>query len=146
MTWLASAVAALAMPAVTSASLATVSKAPHVSAPRSGKFTGQAGRGRTLTLWIAGKSVQLVSFQFGCPGILGTTNLDEIALTKTGVGYRFAIKSYGSVTYADGRRPENVAISIAGQFDRPGTSARGTLSVTSHRCGKLRGIRWSARR
>jgi hypothetical protein len=117
-----------------------------VRAPASGKFTGQAGKGRKLTLWIAGKSVELVSFQFGCPGVLGTTNLDSIPLTKAKSGYRFAIKSYGGVTYSDGLRPENVAISIRGQFDRPGMSARGALSVTSHRCGTLRGIRWSARR
>ena len=86
--------------------------------PASGTYTGHAGRGRKLTLMVAGRSLQLVSFQFiGCRKAIATTNLDDFPLHKAKTGYAFAINAYGGVSYANVRLDDNAMISIKGHFD-----------------------------
>lgn len=114
--------------------------------PASGKYRGWAVRHKKIMLWIAGKSIQVVSLQFGCRGDVGTTNLDDVALKKARGGYTFKISAYGSASYTGTRRDENVFISIKGQFGRRGRAVHGTVKVRAGGCGTPRTARWSARR
>lgn len=119
---------------------------PRVKVPISGKYAGRAGLDKKIMLWITGKSVELVSLQFGCRGAVGTTNLDDLALKRGKGGYRFKIRAFGSATYSDTRPDENVFISIKGQFGRRGRVAHGSFKVRAGGCGHPHTARWSARR
>jgi hypothetical protein len=120
----------------------------HVKTPKSGKYSGFAGAGRPLTLYISGKTVQLVSFRFACGSAHGTTNLNDIPLKKTKKGYKFSISAHGLVTYSDSNThpDENGAIFIKGRFTRSGKNPKGVLRVKTPRCGSTGDVQWSAKR
>jgi hypothetical protein len=123
--------------------VAVAAEQAKVKPPRSGKYEGRPGR---LTIYTAGKSIELVSFHFKCRNTRGTTSLNGIPLKKSKRGYRFAIKAHGSVEYADQSAPENGVVDISGRFSRTGRSAKGSLKVRTARCGGTGRINWRAAR
>ncbi len=146
-TVLAVGAAAVAATAAQAATARIRKGAARVRPPASRRYTGHAGQGHKLLLVVAGNSVQLLSFQFvGCSRQLGTTTLDDIPLTWTNSGYRFAITAYGGVSYTDSRLDDNARITLAGQFDPAGRSARGSVRVESPGCGHTGLVHWSAGR
>jgi hypothetical protein len=136
------ALAAIAAPAVTGAATAA---APKVTAPKSGQYNGHP-RGKDLTLYISGKSIQLAAFSFKCADTSGRTSLNDISLKKTSKGYKFGLNANGSITFADDRPDENGKVSISGRFTRSGKKVTGVFRVRSPRCHDTGSIKWSARR
>jgi hypothetical protein len=119
---------------------------PTINQPRSGKYSGLARAHRKLTLWVSGRSVQLVAFQFKCGTAMGATSLNDIRLRRTPTGYRFGIRAHGSITFSDNQTDENGAVDIAGRFSLNAKAVRGTLRVRSPRCHDTGSVHWSARR
>jgi hypothetical protein len=123
-----------------------LSAAASPKAPRSGTYPGRTAQHRPLTLYISGKSVEQIAFQFSCRDIAGGTVLNDIRLKKSKNAYRFSISAYGSVTYSDDQQPENAKIDMSGSFSRTGRRATGRFRVKSSRCGKSGYVKWSAKR
>jgi hypothetical protein len=115
-----------------------------VRAPRSGQYHGTP-RGNPLSLYVSGKSLELVALSFKCGQTVGSTSLNDIDLKKTRKGYRFSIAAHGNISFADEQPDENGAVSISGRFARDGKTARGVFRVKSHRC-HTGSIKWTARR
>lgn len=120
-------------------------KPPPVRAPKSGQYKGYP-RGKPLTLYVSGKSIDLAAFSFKCDDTDGRTSLDSIALKKTKKGYRFSFSGGGSITFADGRPDENGKFSISGLFTRSGKKATGVFRVRSPHCHDTGKVKWSAKR
>jgi hypothetical protein len=107
---------------------------PPVKAPPSGsQYDGTSPK---ISLYISGKSIQLVAFRFPCRQVKGNTSLQDIKLTKTDRGYKFGIDSYGIVTYSDSEThpDQNGAISIDGRFGRRAKTVAGHFRVKTPRC------------
>lgn len=120
-----------------------------VKAPKSGKYTGTTGASRTLTLYVSGKSVSIVAFQFACGQAKGNASISDIALKKTKKGYRFSVSTHGIVTYSDSdsHPDENGTIAIKGRFDRKtAKKVAGTVRVKTPRCGDTGSVYWTASR
>jgi hypothetical protein len=132
----------VAPPAITGAVAAAVSK---VKAPKSGQYNGHP-RGKDLTLYVSGKSIQLAAFSFKCAATSGRTSLNEIVLKKTSKGYKFGLNAHGNITFADEQPDENGKVSISGRFTLSGKKATGVFRVRSPRCHDTGSIKWSARR
>ena len=143
--------AKLATGAVAAALIACVGMAAAapkpVQLPRSGEYRGHADEGGDVSVFIQGKSVEIVPFQFDCDGAVGSTNLQDFDLEKTDRGWRFRIRAHSSVGYSDDPYypPENAAIAISGRFTRSGKRVSGTLRVDAPRCDTGR-IEWRAHR
>jgi hypothetical protein len=138
----------LAIPVVVAAlALVPVADAAKqsVKAPKSGQYNGYP-RGKPLTLYVSGKSIELAAFSYKCADTTGRTSLDAIALKKTKKGYRFAFSGRGSISFADGQTDENGKMSISGRFARSGKKATGVFRVRSPRCHDTGNIKWSAKR
>jgi hypothetical protein len=118
---------------------------PTVKAPKSGQYNGHP-RGKDLTLYISGKSIDLAAFSFKCADTSGRTSLNGIALKKTSKGYKFGLNAHGSITFGDDQPDENGKVSISGRFTRSGKKATGVFRVRSPRCHDTGNINWSARR
>src|SRR4051794_13316010 len=116
-----------------------------VKAPKAGQYNGHP-RGKDLTLYISGKTIQLAAFSFKCADTGGRTSLNAIALKKTKKGYKFAFTGGGSITFADGQPDENGKISISGLFTRSGKKVSGVFRVRSPRCHDTGTVKWSAKR
>lgn len=130
----------------TAAAGSTAAGADRVKAPRSGaKYSGVTGDRGKLTLYISGKSVQLVGFRFACDKIVGSTSLEAIKLKRSKTGYRFKINAHSSVTYSDNRPDQNAAVFIEGRFSRSAKHVAGRLRVGSPRCHTPY-VKWRARR
>jgi hypothetical protein len=125
---------------------AGAAKAPTVKAPKSGKYTGAAGPRRRLILYVSRKSLTIVAFQFSCGEVVGQTSLNDIKLTRTRRGYKFAIRAHGSVTFSDGQPDENAAVHVSGRFRLSGRTVLGLLRVKSPRCADTGKVRWRAHR
>ena len=137
---LAALLAAAAVTLAPAAAPVAASK-PKVKAPKSGsEYDGN----HKLVLYISGKSIELVAFNFRCGETTGRTSLNDIPLKKTKKGYRFAIKAHGSITFADGRPDENGAVSISGRFGRRAKSVAGHFRVKSPSCGNTGVVAWKA--
>jgi hypothetical protein len=119
----------------------------RVKAPKSGKYTGHTAEKRPVTVYVSGKSIELIAFSFVC-GDKGVrnTSLGAIPLKKSKKGYRFSIKAHGVTSDEEGDNNENGAIAIAGRFGRTGKAAIGTVRVKTPRCGDSGAIKWSAKR
>jgi len=115
-------------------------------APRSGRFDGSTGPKRRITLIVQGRSIDLAAFDFRCRSVTGRTSLNQIAIRRTSSGYRFSIRSAGSISFSDGRADENGRMELSGRFSSTGRSVRGRLRVRSTRCRDTGSVRWSARR
>jgi hypothetical protein len=114
---------------------------PKVKAPKSGsEYDGT----HKLVLYISGKSIEIVAFNFRCGHTTGRTSLNDIPLKKTKKGYRFAIKAHGSITFADGRPDENGAVNISGRFGRRAKRVAGHFRVKSPSCGNTGVVAWKA--
>ena len=133
------AVAALALVPVADAAKQSV------KAPKAGQYNGYP-RGKPLTLFVSGKSIDLAAFSFKCNDTGGRTSLDAIALKKTKKGYKFAFSGRGSITFDDGRPDENGKLSISGLFTRSGKKATGVFRVRSPQCHDTGNVKWSAKR
>jgi hypothetical protein len=120
-------------------------KPPAVKAPKSGRYKGHP-RGKDLTLYVSGKSIDIAVFSFKCADTTGLTSIDAIALKKTSKGYKFAFSGMGSITFQDGKPDENGKVSISGLFTRTGRKATGGFRVRSPRCGDTGNVEWSAKR
>jgi hypothetical protein len=116
-----------------------------VKVPRSGQYKGHP-RGRDLTLYVNGKSIDLAAFSFKCADTTGRTNLNGIQLKKTSNGYKFALDAHGSIGFADGKTDENGKVAISGRFTRSGKKATGVFRVRSPRCHDTGNIKWGALR
>jgi hypothetical protein len=116
-----------------------------VKAPKSGQYNGSP-RGKALTLYVSGKSIQLAAFGFACAGSSGRTSLNDVRLKKTTKGYKFGISAHGSITFADNYPDQNGAIELYGRFSLDGKSAKGTFRVKSPRCHDTGSIKWRAHR
>jgi hypothetical protein len=128
--------------------VAAAARAAKVRVPRSGAYNGTA-RGKPITIYTSGKSIQIVAFDFAChnvSGVKGRTSLNAIKLTKTSKGYKFGIRAYASITYSDDHPDENGKVAISGRFSRTGKSAKGVLRVKSSRCGDTGSVKWSVSR
>lgn len=124
-------------------------KKPPIIPPKSGStFEGGTAQHRKLSLRIAGKSIQIVAFKFNCgPGLTGNTSLSDIKLAKGKYGYKFAISSFGIVTYSDEQQDENTQVfKISGKFNRVGKRVTGSLRVKTKRCGDTGSRKWYANR
>jgi hypothetical protein len=121
-----------------------------VTPPKAGAYTGSAGVGRDITVYVTGRasnrSISIVAFKFACGKVSGRTSLNDIPLTRTRLGYRFGIRANGLVTYLDGHTDENAAIQIRGRFNRRGTRAAGFLRVRAPHCRDTGQDYWSVRR
>jgi hypothetical protein len=135
------AAAVIAVPATGAA--ATKHKTPTVKAPRSGKYTGAHGR---TVLYISGRSIDLIGFDFPCGQASGSTSLNSIKLKKTRKGYAFSIRAHGSVTYSDAHPDENAAVDVSGRFTRDGKRVAGQFRVKAPRCRDTGAVKWSAKR
>ena len=118
----------------------------RVKAPRSGKYSGRSAQKRAVTVYVSGKSIELIAFSFKCKDTDGLTSLSSIPLKKSKKGYKFGIKAHGIVSYADGGTDENGSIEIHGRFGRTGRAAIGTFRVKTPRCGDTGAVKWSAKR
>src|SRR3954452_8567590 len=72
-----------------------------VKAPKSGTYTGSTAQKRHVAVYISGKTVMLVGFDFKCQGTDGQTSLNDIKLKKTSKGYKFSLHAHGSITFKD---------------------------------------------
>jgi hypothetical protein len=136
---------ALAVAALALVPVAEGATKSSVKAPKSGQYNGNP-RGKPLTLYISGKSIQVAAFSYKCAGTGGRTSLNAIALKKTKKGYRFSFAGRGSITFDDGQPDENGKISISGQFTRSGKKVTGVFRVRSPRCPDTGNVKWSAKR
>jgi len=118
---------------------------PRVRPPKSGQYDGHP-RGKDLTLYVSGRSIQLAAFSFKCADTSGRMSLNDIPLKKTSKGYKFGLNANGSITFADEQPDENGKVSISGQFTRSGKKVTGVFRVRSPRCQDTGNIKWSARR
>ena len=116
-----------------------------VKAPKSGTYTGPTAQKRHVTVYISGKTVMLVGFDFKCQGTDGQTSLNDIKLKKTSKGYKFALKAHGSITFKDEQPDENGRVDVAGRFTRSGKRAAGYFRVRSNRC-HTGAVEWTAQR
>jgi hypothetical protein len=116
-----------------------------VRAPKSGQYKGYP-RGKDLTLYVSGKSIDLAAFSFKCADTSGRTSLNGITLKKTSKGYKFGLNAHGSITFADDTPDQNGKVSISGRFTASGKKATGTFRVQSSRCHDTGNVKWSARR
>ena len=142
---LAVALAAIAL-ATAIAAISSANLKP-VQLPRSGEYRGHTDEGGRVSVFIQGKSVEIVPFEFDCDGAVGTANLQDFDLEKTDRGWRFEIRAHSSVGYSDDvyYPPENAAVAISGRFTRSGKRISGRLSVDAPRCETGR-IEWRAHR
>ena len=120
-------------------------KKPPVKVPKSGQYSGKP-RGRDLTLYVSGKSIELAAFSFKCANTGGRTSLDDIRLKKTSKGYKFAISAHGNISFKDEQPDQNGAVWLAGRFTRDGKRVKGTYRVKSSRCGNTGRVEWRAKR
>jgi hypothetical protein len=125
--------------------VADAAKKSSVKVPKSGQYNGNP-RGKPLTLYVSGKSIQLAAFSFKCADTGGRTSLNAIALKKTKKGYKFSFSGSGNITFDDGQPDENGKISISGLFTRSGKKATGVFRVRSPRCPDTGNVMWSAKR
>jgi hypothetical protein len=125
---------------------ATAAAKKQVKAPKDGKYSGHAGTYKTLALYVSGKSVQIVAWQFKCGNTTGSTSLSDIPLKKTKKGYKLKITAHGIVSYADNKPDENGTLKIQGRFNRVAKKISGVLSVKTPRCGPTGDLKWSAQR
>jgi hypothetical protein len=122
-------------------------KKPVVKAPKSGKYPGATATKRPLTLYISGKQVLYVTFEFACnKTVSATSGLQSIALKRTDKGYKFSIAAHGIVSYHDGEPEQNGAIRVSGQFTRSGKTVTGRIRVRTPRCPTTNYVDWHARR
>ena len=139
----------IALPLIASVSAAVSSAAgtTPVQLPRSGEYSGHTDDGGDLAIQIAGRSVEVVSFQFDCGSAVGNTGLQDIDLEKSARGWRFGIRAHGAVTYSDYiyYPDENAAVAVFGRFTRSGKRVSGRLQVEAPRCETGR-IEWRAHR
>jgi hypothetical protein len=118
----------------------------RVKAPRSGQYAGLTAEKHPLKLYVSGKTIDLAAFEFDCKTTVGKGSLDDLRLTKTKRGYRFAIRAYGSLSFADEGDDENALVHLSGRFSRDARAVRGVLTVKSPRCGNTGSIKWTAHR
>jgi hypothetical protein len=116
-----------------------------VKLPKSGQYNGHP-RGKDLTLYVNGKSIDLAAFSFKCADTSGRMSLNAIRLKKTSKGYKFAFTGRGNITFADGQPDQNGNVSISGRFTPSGRKAGGIFRVRSTRCVDTGRIKWGARR
>jgi hypothetical protein len=128
-----------------SAPLAADAAKSTVKAPKSGTYDGGSEQRKPITLYINGKSIDLVAFSFKCNGTGGRTSLNSIKLVKSSKGYKFSLKAHASITFADEQPDENGKIDIAGIFTRSGKKVVGTFHVKSSRC-HTGTVDWRAKR
>jgi hypothetical protein len=119
---------------------------PKVKLPKGGSYSGSTVKGRAITLYVSGKSVQLAAFSFACRGADGRTSLNDIKLVKTRKGYKFAVKAHGNVSFSDGRPDENAKVNITGRFATGGAKATGAFRVKSLHCPDTGSIHWRVKR
>jgi hypothetical protein len=124
---------------------ASAAAAMKVRAPKSGQYSGSP-RGKDLTLYVSGKSIEVAAFSFKCADTVGRTSLDGIKLRKTRKGYKFALAAHGNISFEDGKPDENGRVDIAGRFAADGKVAKGTFRVRSPRCHDTGSIKWRASR
>jgi hypothetical protein len=138
-------IAAAATLAIVPTAAATTTSTAKVRLPKSGQYSGSP-RGKDLTLYVSGKSVELAAFSFKCADTVGRISLNGIPLKKTKKGYKFGVKAHGTISFSDGKPDENGAASISGRFARDGRSAKGVFRVRSARCHDTGTIKWTAKR
>ena len=114
---------------------------PKVKAPKSGsEYDGN----HKLVIYISGKSIELVAFNFRCGDTTGRTSLNDIKLSKTTKGYKFGIKAHGIISFANGTPDENGAVNISGRFGRRAKTVAGHFRVKSPSCGDTGVVDWKA--
>ena len=98
-----------------------------------GTYTGHA---ETFSMVVAGRSIQIVGFDFRCRGTTGRTSLSAIPIRRARGRWRFSIRTFGSVTYRDDHPDENARVRVSGRFTP--TAGRGTarVDITSRHCGR----------
>ncbi len=138
--WLAAAALVL-VPIGAPAASGWGSKPKPVKAPKDG---GQYDGNHNLVIYISGKSISGVFFDFRCDGTIGRTGLNDIKLEKTKKGYRFGIKAHASITFRDGQPDENGAVDVSGRFGRRAKTVAGKFRVKSPRCGDSGEVKWHA--
>jgi hypothetical protein len=98
-----------------------------------------------MTVYVAGKSISLVAFQFACGSTTGSTSVGDIKLRRTSQGYRFAISAHGIASFRDERVDQNATIDVSGRFSPLAKSLTGLVRVRVPSCRDTGYVRWSAR-
>jgi len=141
LTAILAAIALTVAPAAVPAAATGSGSKRKVKAPKSGS---QYDGNHKLVMYISGKSIELVAFDFRCGNTTGRTSLDDIPLRKTKKGYRFGVKAHGSISFADGSPDENGAVNISGRFGRRAKTVAGHFRVKSPSCGDRGSVKWHA--
>jgi hypothetical protein len=136
---------AAALALVPAAGAATHQAKPKVKVPKSGSYSGSP-RGKDMTLYVSGKSIELAAFSFKCANTTGRTSLNAIPLKKTKKGYKFGISAHGNISFGDEAADENGTAKLSGRFARDGKSAKGVYRVKSPRCHDTGSIKWRVKR
>jgi hypothetical protein len=118
--------------------------AEPVRAPRSGSM--YHGLRYHVDLFISGRSIELLAFNFPCGDTSGRISLNAIKLRRSDRGYRFYAVTHGNATYRDGKPDQNAGVHIRGLFTRDARVVRGRFRVTTPRCGSSGRLRWRATR
>jgi hypothetical protein len=129
--------------AVCAAALVPAAIARPVAAPPSGSvYEGSPGQ---VAIAVSGPRLSLVAFGFRCTGTRGRTSLNDVPVVWRRNRYRFAVRTHGNVTFANGRTDENAAVRLSGRFSRTTRSIRGRFRVRSRHC-HTGYVYWTARR
>ena len=140
----AASAAALVLSAALAPLVADAAKS-SVLAPKAGTYDGGTQQHKPITLYISRKRIDLAAFSFKCSGTEGRTSLNAIKLVKGKNGWKFSLKTNGSITFKDEQPDENGKVDIAGRFTKSGKKATGTLRVRSSRC-HTGTLDWAVRR
>jgi hypothetical protein len=97
----------------------------------SGEYKGSPGE---VLLSTSRNSIAIAAFSFRCDSTRGRTGVNEVPVKRTRKGYRFSIRTHGSVSFEDGRPDNNVAIDLRGRFSRTAKTVRGTFRVRGGPC------------
>jgi hypothetical protein len=124
----------VAVPAATAATTVTAPKSGAAYESRAPFF---------VTLQIAGRSVEIAAFSFGCKNTFGRTSVNDFRLKRTDRGYRFNVDAKAIASYADDT-DENVNVHMSGRFSLDAKTVRGHLRVKSRKCGDTGNFRWRA--
>ena len=95
---------------------------------------------------VAGRSIELAAFDFGCRETTGRTSINDISISKVRGRWRFSERTHGLVTYADDHPDENARVRLTGAFSANANRVTGRLRVTTRYCGTTKLIEWSATR
>jgi len=107
-----------------------------------GTYTGHAG---TFSMQVAGRSIEIVGFNFKCRGTTGRTSLNDVPIKRVRGRWRFSIRTFGNVTYGDDVPDENARVRFTGAFTKNGRRLTARVDAATPRCGSVTALYSAAR-